>query len=713
MKRTISSILIFLIFFAPLSTVSAQTAASTAQFNPNTNISSGNTYSGVSITGIGGAIASCANIGGFLINQASSLLSSTSIGKKFLSSSSFSGGGSAVDTSDQKAQQALATANRTTQCLDGVAYAVAKNTLAQITNKTLNWVNTGLNGNPLYVQNVQSYLGSISTLQTNSFLNTVQNSDPIFGNALRSAITLSVTGKSDGLINVTLNTPQALSYNSFQSDFTNGGWNALLNPSYNPVGAFFNAVDTLNTNVSTQQQQASNEIQRNNGFLDMKQCVKYADTAAAANTNTSLTTQLTTSTQKSNGYIPGAVCTQWSTTTPGSVIASQVQTITNTPVQQLVYANKINEVLGGFFDSFVNNLMTKGLRGSGPSGTPSVNGGYASEGNNFVANTTGAADTAALGYQAATSGDVNTGDFDISHPQQLRAVLQTQENFLNSTLDAQIALERIIPAIGALDYCIPGPTPEWRTGLDSNWQTFLSAIQQAPANSPSTLASIAGALPFVGGLFDVFFNNSKPPPIWTINSALSDKITGGNISLNRTFYDPHNGDETTSNVQTALQSAYTDIVNQLNYYTIPGNTFAGSNVGKAFQQAAASDADPAYVNGFLQDAYTNTDSLPGYNQASTTIDQTYNQNISDTQNTIEQMKDILNQVDSIVSKAKTDYIKANPTVNVQCLDQAYVVDTSPIIVNPRIEPNAQNIEEDAIVQHSIQSASYFYGSAIK
>jgi hypothetical protein len=615
---------------------------------------------------------------------------------------------------------------------------------------------------------------------------------------------LQVTGKSDGLINIPLNTPQAQAYTSFQSDFTNGGWNAFLNPANNPIGSFFNAVDTLTGNVATQQQSAQNEIQRNNGFLDLKHCTAYANngqvsqvtttnqcavigddttyetcctgqasddsaacnnyatadataagspecasipddatynkccntnagdspmcvayntsSAADANSPTALSKIITNiSTKAGAGFVAQPVCTQWSTDTPGSIIASQVQSVTNTPVQQLVYANKINQVLGSFFDSFVNNLLSKGLRGSGSSSSSQTTFNLNSGGDNTVVDTTGGAnDTSALGYQASGSGDADVGDFDITRPQQLRAVLQTQEDFLNRTEDAQIALERVVPSIGALDYCIPGPNPEWQTGLDSNWQTFESSIQQAPANSPSTLQNIINSIPVVGGLFSAFFgNSSKPPPIWTGNSVLADKATGQNIAIDRTFYTPsgHADEVETSDLENTLNQAYTaDVQLYSRDYTVPQNTFKGSPVGTAFEAAATGASDPTYVDGFLQDAYTNTDSLTSYNQAASTVDQQYNQNISDTQNTIEQMKDILHQVNTIVSTAKARYIANNPTVNLQCLNQAYVINTTDPTPVARTEPNTANqyeAEEDAMVQHSIQSANYFYSTQAK
>ncbi len=684
------------------------------QFQPNVNISTGNTYGGMSISGVGGAIASCTNAGSFLVSGAINLLSKALTGTKVGKLFGFIGGGDAVSTSDKKAQDQLANQTKISQCLDGVAYAVAKNTLAQVTNKTLSWVNTGLNGNPLYVQNTSSYLDSIKNQQVRSFLGTVQNSDPIFGNALRSAIRQQIDGQSDGLLNVPLDTPQAQGYNSFMGDFTNGGWNALLNPSYNPIGAFFNATDTLTSQIDTSQQNASKEIQRGNGFLDMKHCVETAPLAQGANAADAAKIGLTADPQ----------CTKWVTDTPGSIIANQVATITTSPTRQLEYANKINEVLGSFFDGFVNSLLEKGLRGSNPN--EKINFSLNAGGSNAVPDMTGGASSAsALGYQSVGGGGINTGDFDISRPQQLRLILQTQYDFLNRTQDAQIALDRIIPTIGALDYCIPGPNPNWQTGTDSNWQTFLGSIQQANPKDPTSLEKIINSLPIVGSLLGtitgLFTGSGAPPPVWSANAVLADKVTGSNIQLQRGFFAPtgfHDG-ITTPDLTGTLSTAYQALLSQYSYYATSGNTFVGSKVGDAFKQSAANDPDPTYVDGFLQDAYNQTASLTAYNQAATTIDQQYSQNISDTQNAIKQLEDIRKQVNAIVALAKARYIKqradAGDPVNMQCIDQAYQINTSTITPVAQQEPQGTPLsnEEDAMVQHATESAAYFYNNQIK
>ncbi len=699
----------------------AQAAKSTLQtFNPSVNLSSGNTYGGISISGIGGAIASCTNIGSFLANTASNLLAKTSVKIVGKSLSSYLGlGGGAVQTSDSKATAQLTAMNKTSQCLNGIAYAVAKNTLAQITNKTLNWVNTGFNGNPLYVQNVGSYLNSIKNQQIASYLNTVQGTDPIFGNALRSAMTYQITGRSDGLLNTPLNTPQSQAYNSFISDFTNGGWDALLNPAYNPVGAFFNASDKLGNNITQSQQNASNEIQRNSGFLDLKKCTQTTTPAATSNTTTAISAGL-----NNNNTINGLQ--NCSTVTPGSVIASQVNTITTSPNRQLEQANQINEVLGSFFDSLVNNLLSKGLRGSSSGSTPIA--GLGSSGDNSVSGNLSSSDASALGYASDSTGGINTGDFDISRPQQLYAIIQTQYNFLNASKDAQIAEQRIIPAIGALDYCIPGPNPDWQTNLDSNWQTFVGSIQQAPPKDVSTAEKLLGDIPFVGsllsGIVGIFTDSGKAPSLWGATGVFSDKITGQSIQLQRTFYTPKSHDDGVAvpDIQGALGLAYQAVVGQYSAFFagISGTTYQGSLIGSGFQQAAAGDADTSYVDGFLQDAYVNTDSLTGYNQAVASIDQTYDQNISDTQNDVEQLENIREQVDSIVANAKARYIKqraaAGDPVNMACINQAYQINAGKIVGQAQQEPddsNALHNEEDLMVQHSADAAQNFYNNDIQ
>ncbi len=688
------------------------------KFNPNVKINSGNSYQGISISGVGGAIASCTNVGGFLINTASKFLEKTTFVKSIKSAFGFGGDDDKVSTTDTTTQDKIDATNKTTNCLNGIAYAVAKNTLAQVTNKTLNWVNTGLNGNPLYVQNKGSFLTTIANKQVKSYLAALPQTDSIFGNALESGIRQGITGRSDGMLNVYPNTPQAQSYKSFLTDFTSGGWDSFLNPSYNAIGALFTATDTLDKSIASQKQDASDEIQRNNGFLDMKHCVKYAD---------SNFTQ--TSTAISGGLSSNPTCVQWQTDTPGSVIAAQVQTITTSPVRQLEYADKINEVLGGFFDSFVNSLLQKGLRGSGTQGS-TVDFGFSSSGDNVVldpngnALNTSATDTGSLGYQSSQGGNGIDQNFDISRPQQFRLILQTQYDFLVRTKDSQAALNRIMPDLGALDYCIPGPNPNWSAGASSNLEAMFGSLSQADPTKTNTYHTVIENIPvvgsFIGTILGIFDHAGQAPPIWESPGYLNDPVTGTTIQVPRVFFTSwaHASDSlSVASISSAYHQAFTYVADQYSYWNNPQPytdafspvTYSATPVEHAFLAAAQNDTDKSYVEGFLADTKTNLYSILSYNKAASAIDTQYDTNIGQTENNIRQMLVIQKQIDDIVSKAKADYIKkraaeGNP-VDMQCINNAYQIDGSPIVP---IAPQEQTGGQDPIEAHASESSNFFY-----
>lgn len=721
----------------------AQAAQTTLnKYKPNVNIGSENSYGGFTISGVGGAIASCANVGNILVNGASDMLGKTKIGEKLSAKYKTTLKADAVPTADAAAKTQLENMNRTQQCLNGMAYAAAKSVLAQMTNKTLKWVNTGMNGNPLYVQDVGSYMTSIRNNELSKFLSGPVTNNPIFGNALRSIITQQVTGKGGvnericveysngggigdangsglsgqptciryattaGFGGSSMNTPEARAYNDFLGDFTKGGWSALLNSSNNPIGAMFTATDNISSKITTTQETTKAEIQRNNGFLDMRTCVEYEKEGQVGSGN-------------GTGLKQEPKCLQWRTDTPGSIIQNQLAVITNSPVRQLEYADNINEVLGGFFDNFINDLLAKGLRGTSR-GVSEIRSTDASL--NVLLDSNGRSingiNSANLGYQSTTSGSGVSGDFDITRPQILRSILVAQYNFLNKSTDSQIALSRVIPTLGALDYCMPGPNPDWANGLTGNYQSFMGGLRQANEKEDNAVQNIIRNLPgigsFVGSLADgikSLFGKSGPPPIFYTQTTLSDKVTDSGVPLERVWSDKDNKPDL-GNVQNAFQDAMGRLVQQ--YQT----SFDQSVIDNAFITAATNDTDKGYVYGFVQDAYNETSSLVNYNKTASELDYQYDQSIADTQNAIRQLEVIKEEVDSIVSVAKARYIQQrasqnNPVV-MSCIDAAYQINTTPI--NPQdvngdgTTDRRESSLSNPFVQRSIEASEYFYGT---
>jgi hypothetical protein len=398
--------------------------------------------------------------------------------------------------------------------LQGIGWSVAKNMLAQIVNETLGWATTGgIYGLPLFINNPSLYIQNLTNEQINKFL-VKQNSHPIFGYTIQSLVMLSHTGVNDGRINRLLDNNKAtVGYRNFQQTFTNGGWNSFMNMGYNPIGAVFNAGDRLGRGVSGAQQNAINEKIAGNGFTDVKTCKKW-------NTPNSKSLAFTKD-EKTGKYVGGLTtadgqptCAEWETTTPGAIVSSQVAYSTQSTQRQLEIADNYNEVLGAYFDSLLNNLFSKGLKPvSGGSFVGSQYGNETSLGDLF-------GDSGGGLFGNVTSGAGGyAGEFDISKPQHTKSILKAQIDYLNASTDAYIAMRHIVPVLGALDYCIPGPNPTWPYSIGENYQTIISSItdKQDPSWWKSTTDSwvdfnntvdILGGGMIVGWLTDLFGGKS-------------------------------------------------------------------------------------------------------------------------------------------------------------------------------------------------------------
>lgn len=709
-------------------------------YNPNASSGSGKSFSGTQFSGVGGAVAGCANVGGMLVGAVSGLFgksdSSSGSGGSQVSGwgdgSEQNTGSQNVPTNDASTENEVSAvkkeekkANRTTECLNGVAYAVAKTLLQQVSNKTLNWVNKGLGGNPLYVQDLSSNLKTIRDEKLQSYLDTAGNTNPIFGNAIRSVITQQVTGVNDGYLNQTMNTPEARQYDAFQKDFTSGGWGALLNMNNNPVGAIFNSTDKIAGSIGIEQKNRVDEIQRNNGFLDMRQCVEYKEKP----TNEEVTC---------NGGIPKSElpagtacypdistttsgpstqeCLRYKTVTPGSVISDQVKNVLGSNTRQLELADSINEVLGAFFDQLINNLFQRGLASlqGGGSKTGGVGSGFGSFGSNVVIGTNGSVigsglSNNALGYQNPGSG-YNVQDFDISRPQMLRAVVQAQYNFLNASKDSQIAMRGIVPVLGSLDYCIPGPNPTWEDGLSTNFQNFIGSFATPSRDrtfagkflSAATSSTIQAIVKLFGG----GGNTKELNYVLVGEPELFNKVSGGTRSMGVWEYDYYTKDYArgVKNVdgdwiRNWLADGYNRIVDK--YKT----NFTPTKITALF---TAVDPDTIRAKNFVKDSLKETANLISYANNTTELDGSYTQMISEKEDQIAELEEIQREALQIVKVAKARHIAeqaaAGTPVNLACINKAYVIDESQVVGQPRKESDTP----DPMIQKARDANRYFY-----
>ena len=205
------------------------------------------------------------------------------------------------------AQQAAA--KRTNECLGGIAKYLAKNQLTAMTKYTINWVTSGFNGDPMYVRNIDSFMGSIDKIVTTQEMNLFKSPNNInaypygrdyarlqsygyqtsnnIDNALRQDLTnyiyshgnengpdkLNLNNTRDAAVSATSN-----AIDTYANDFSTGGWEAWLGLTQkdqnNPLGFTLQASNNAAQQIETKKKNAENELLRNGGVFDQKKCVK-------------------------------------------------------------------------------------------------------------------------------------------------------------------------------------------------------------------------------------------------------------------------------------------------------------------------------------------------------------------------------------------------------------------------------------------------------
>ena len=409
------------------------------------------------------------------------------------------------------ADKKVAAAKARTQCINGIAVSLAKTELEKMTRSTLNWVGSGFGGDPLFVRNMDSYMNNITNnilkKETDYFARPENAGFYPYGRSYAtSSINASrVSTDFDSSVRQTLTnylspgaTPQ-----SFANNFSQGGWNGWFaltqSPQNNPIG--FNMVVSQHTAdlQATQKQNAQAEITAGNGYPSQKKCAVFGLTEQRAQSRLSLLQGNITNAQRSvdiakseldaasKNYLNGNAivdndnaiyvtardnlasaqaalaaantdpsnkqCTVWETVTPGSAIRDKVSKTLNSPETQLELVKTIDDVSSALFTALLSRFQNQGLSSLVTKPFDNVSGGL---GDNNI--------TDSLGNPVDT-GNSYSG-FDIT--KDLAAVIKTQQDFITEATKALKTSGNVLKTLGELDYCIPGPNPNWELNADEN-----------------------------------------------------------------------------------------------------------------------------------------------------------------------------------------------------------------------------------------------------
>jgi hypothetical protein len=293
----------------------------------------------------------------------------------------------------------------------------------------------------------------------------------------------------------------------FESDFKVGGWNGYnaytQNPANNPFQALFIASDEAAKVVQQSKSATDKEITQGNGFLNQRQCVAYR-----------------TGPPNQPPVDPiDANCIQWKTTSPGSVVESQINTALGSKFEQSALGAALGNSISSIVNALTTQLLNKGLtalstaiQGNGnntqqawqyngqtldTSNTADANNpanwSLADQENNLnelfytgvdigIADENGNPQKLTLLEQAQLEADAykkildlmhgvrqsNSPIFCAAHPTDPSCVVIPQKSFSEAIMD--------------LDYAVPGPKFHWQQRLNDSMQNGIQKWSQRAAS---------------------------------------------------------------------------------------------------------------------------------------------------------------------------------------------------------------------------------------
>ncbi|MEK7184836.1 MAG: hypothetical protein AAB683_01725 [Patescibacteria group bacterium] len=272
--------------------------------------------------------------------------------------------------------------------LDGLVVSLLKQVVRQITASVVNWINSGFEGSPAFIQNPGSFFLDVADQITGDFL--AKSGGPLsnlcspFSIDIRLALSFKYHPRIQQRYTCTLgkiienskNAVEGASINGFTAgDFKQGGWPAFVSlttePQNNPYGAYLTAESELSLRVAGAQIQKKDELNQGRGFLSWQKCTTLNTESTAERSYQGTGEGSYDGPERSfegtgEGFSPEKRC---EIQTPGSVIAGTLDKQLGVPADALNLADEINEVVDALFAQLVTQLLQSGLTALSGSGS--------------------------------------------------------------------------------------------------------------------------------------------------------------------------------------------------------------------------------------------------------------------------------------------------------------------------------------------------------
>ncbi len=198
--------------------------------------------------------------------------------------SAVNAGSSATTSVAQTTETSLSIKEWAMEISRQVLMNVAKRFLQEMTKSTINWINTGFHGNPLFLENPQSFFKDIAKYEIKNVVSAYGYDSRKFPFGKDFSLNIINSYKRQASDNAAYTLSRVVDdpnlLRSYRNDFNVGGWNGFLvntqYPQNNYVGFNMLATDQLarklEGTVQNKAQQVQTTLQQGMGFLSPQTC---------------------------------------------------------------------------------------------------------------------------------------------------------------------------------------------------------------------------------------------------------------------------------------------------------------------------------------------------------------------------------------------------------------------------------------------------------
>ena len=289
----------------------------------------------------------------------------------------------------------LLLANKET-ILDTIAYQMSRAMIRQMRDGMIRWIQSGYNGKPSFLVNPEQMLRNMAAAQAKMVLNDVSkfasnsangvsaalikdirnsqiNTEAAFQKSITSTMGITIknsicSAEGFGILMrqkgwtdseaatarkalcesgmTTAEQQEALLKQCFAENFKCGGWKALLDMTQNSgrntsIGQLTLSRDRIKTQVDTKAKQSTEELNRGNGFFNIKECVREKRVTINGAEET--------------------YCDEYQSTSPGQKAVSLMGETVTDPIKQARLADEINESVSAVASAFMGDLVGRGF----------------------------------------------------------------------------------------------------------------------------------------------------------------------------------------------------------------------------------------------------------------------------------------------------------------------------------------------------------------